>query len=291
MSEGITIDKLSEMAKKDLNAAICYELESDTCSLAKEIYSKFYKFYDNRNFSGDVIFTWKSPSLVKDGDYIGKREKEIENRRVIGNIFPNFITNRKNSLNYNRNGAFGDFPHDYFDIYLDHVAKYAYNIEVENIKEYYPLKRAIQYEENKKFFGSFGKFENFLTENYLEEIWNVSRETPFSDMDFEQYVEVSNRLMENRGRRMLKMAKTVKMIKMMIGNKELARITDGVFTNIIPCRHEFSPDFRAWYDDCFFEIENAQTFEERFEHVLNGNYFCFTKPSVKLVAEEADIVA
>lgn len=64
----------------------------------------------------------------------------------------------------------------------------------------------------------------------------------------------------------------------MLGDKERARITDGVFTNSISCRNEFSPNFKEWYDDCFFGIENAQTFEERFEHALNGNYFCFTKP-------------
>lgn len=40
----------------------------------------------------------------------------------------------------NRNGCMGDFPHDFFDIYLDHVAKYAYEQKVNNIKEYYPLK-------------------------------------------------------------------------------------------------------------------------------------------------------
>ena len=78
----------------------------------------------------------------------------------------------------------------------------------------------------------------------------------------------------------------MKIIKMISGEHELARITDGVFTNTILCRHPFSPNFKEWYDDCFFGIENAETFEQRYEHAKNGNYFCYSKPSVRLVIEE-----
>ncbi|TVX26196.1 hypothetical protein AZJ44_04545, partial [Streptococcus pneumoniae] len=106
----------------DFNETVNYEFTSDTCQLANSIYQSLFK-----------------PSLVKEGDYIGRRDSQVDNLRVIGNIFPNYLTNRKYSLNMNRNGCMGDFPHDFFDIYLDHVAKYAYEQKVNNIKEYYPL--------------------------------------------------------------------------------------------------------------------------------------------------------
>ncbi len=86
----------------------------------------------------------------------------VDNLRVIGNIFPNYLTNRKYSLNMNRNVCIGDFPHDFFDIYLDHVAKYAYEQKVHNIKEYYPLKRAILHQENALYFRFFSNFDDFL---------------------------------------------------------------------------------------------------------------------------------
>ncbi|HEV0478189.1 TPA: hypothetical protein VXB93_001209, partial [Streptococcus pneumoniae] len=124
------------MSEVDFNEAVNYEFTSDTCQLVNSIYQSLFKFFDKKNFSGDLIFTWKSPSLVKEGDYIGRRDSQVDNLRVIGNIFPNYLTNRKYSLNMNRNGCMGDFPHDFFDIYLDHVAKYAYEQKVNNIKEY-----------------------------------------------------------------------------------------------------------------------------------------------------------
>ena len=132
MSNEINIDKLFGMAEEDVEKAVTYELESDDSNLAKRIYRDLFYFYCEEKFSGDLIFTWKSPSLVKDGEYIGKRDSVIDNVRVIGNIFPNFKTNRKYSLNLNRNGHFGDFPHDYPDIFLDHIAKYAYKKDIKN---------------------------------------------------------------------------------------------------------------------------------------------------------------
>lgn len=161
------------MSEVDFNEAVNYEFTSDTCQLANSIYQSLFKFFDKKNFSGDLIFTWKSPSLVKEGDYIGRRDSQVDNLRVIGNIFPNYLTNRKYSLNMNRNGCMGDFPHDFFDIYLDHVAKYAYEQKVNNIKEYYPL------------------------------IWQVSKETPFSEMDFNMFKNISEKIIFERGSKML----------------------------------------------------------------------------------------
>ena len=203
MSNEINIDKLFGMAEEDVEKAVTYELESDDSNLAKRIYRDLFYFYCEEEFSGDLIFTWKSPSLVKDGDYIGKRDSVVDNVRVIGNIFPNFKTNRKYSLNLNRNGNFGDFPHDYPDIFLDHIAKYAYKKDIKNIKEYYPLKRAILYDLNMNYFKKFSSFEKFLEDNFFEEIWETSKEVPFSDMEFDKFKEISIKLMRKRGERML----------------------------------------------------------------------------------------
>lgn len=203
MSNEINIDMLFVMAEEDVEKVVTYELESDDSNLAKRIYKDLFYFYCEEKFSGDLIFTWKSPSLVKDGDYIGKRDSVVDNVRVIGNIFPNFKTNRKYSLNLNRNGHFGDFPHDYPDIFLDHIAKYAYKKDIKNIKEYYPLKRAILYDLNMNYFKKFSSFEKFLEDNFFEEIWETSKEVPFFDMEFDMFKEISIKLMRKRGERML----------------------------------------------------------------------------------------
>ena len=80
----------------------------------------------------------------------------------------------------------------------------------------------------------------------------------------------------------------MKIIKMILGENEVARITDGVFENIVICNHPFAPNFQNWYDDCFYNIRGAKTFEQRFELVKQGQYFCFSKPAVKLIAEEIE---
>jgi hypothetical protein len=196
-------DEFITLAKKDFKGALDYSLSSDNSPLAKEIYKKLFEFYEDEKYSGDLIFSWKSASLVKYGDYIGRREGTVDNKRVIGNIFPNFLSDRKFSLNLNRNGHFGDFPHDYFDIYLDHVAKYAYNIDCANIKEYFPLKRAILGEKNQEYFQQFDSFEVFLEKNYFEEIWDFMEDKSFSDMEFDDFKNVSTDLMRIRGERML----------------------------------------------------------------------------------------
>ena len=197
-------DEFITLAKKDFEGALDYSLSSDNSPLAKEIYKKLFEFYEDKKYSGDLIFTWKSPSLVKNGDFIGKRDESVDNKRVIGNIFPNFLSDRKFSLNLNRNGHFGDFPHDYFDIYLDHIAKYVYGIDRPNIKEYFPLKRAILDEKNQEYFQQFDSFEVFLEKNYFEKIWYFMEAKSFSDMEFDDFKNVSTDLMRIRGERMLK---------------------------------------------------------------------------------------
>ncbi|HEV9816199.1 hypothetical protein [Streptococcus pneumoniae] len=91
----------------------------------------------------------------------------------------------------------------FFDIYLDHVAKYAYEQKVNNIKEYYPLKRAILHQENALYFRFFSNFDDFLEKNYLKTIWQVSKETPFSEMDFNMFKNISEKIIFERGSKML----------------------------------------------------------------------------------------
>lgn len=78
----------------------------------------------------------------------------------------------------------------------------------------------------------------------------------------------------------------MKIIKMILGDKEIARITDGRFENILICDHPFAPNFQEWYNNCFYGIEVAQTFEERYELAKAGHYFCYSKPFLQLVVEE-----
>ena len=204
----MNIDKYIELALEKTEEAIEYELNSDNSPLAKELYRRLFPFYNENEFSGDVAITWKSPSLVKDGHYIGRRDFTVVNNKSIGNLFPNRKTNREFSLNTNRNGYIGRFPHDHFDIFLSHVAKYAYSEEVSFIKEYYPLKRAILYKDNQEFFKSFKTYDDYLEQNYFTEIWNyICSGKCFFDMDFEEFKKESLKLIKCRGKKMIKKLK------------------------------------------------------------------------------------
>lgn len=136
----ITIEEYIEMSEVDFNKAVNYEFTSDTCQLANSIYQSLFKFFDKKNFSGDLIFTWKSPSFEQ---------------------------------------------------------------KVNNIKEYYPLKRAILHQENALYFRFFSNFDDFLEKNYLKTIWQVSKETPFSEMDFNMFKNISEKIIFERGSKML----------------------------------------------------------------------------------------
>ena len=80
----------------------------------------------------------------------------------------------------------------------------------------------------------------------------------------------------------------MKVIRMILGEKEVARVTEGVFEDLLQNRHPFAPNFQNWYDESFYGIPCARTFEERYVMVKHGQYFCFSKPALKLVAEEID---
>ena len=79
-----------------------------------------------------------------------------------------------------------------------------------------------------------------------------------------------------------------KVIRMYLGDSEVARVTDGVFEDLVNSKHPFAPNFKEWYDACFYHLPGEVTFEERFEFVKCGHYFCYLKPSLKLVAEEIE---
>ncbi|MFK4967102.1 hypothetical protein ACI1UG_02730 [Lactococcus garvieae] len=201
------------MAQRDVNKSICYELEDDNSRLVKDIYTNVFPFYDESNFSGDVIFTWKSASLTVNGVYKPRegrnRDPEVTNNHFIGNLFPNFMTDEKYSLNTNRNGYMGDFPHDHIDIYLMHIAKYAFSDKSDfvnsRIKEYYPLKRAILFKDNLNYLKSFKTFDNFLKMHYFEEIWDyIQNKKCFSDMEYEEFKKESLVLIEKRGKAMIR---------------------------------------------------------------------------------------
>lgn len=101
----------------------------------------------------------------------------------------------------------GDFPHDYIDIFLLHVAKYAYNDKSDfvekHIKEYYPLKRAIQEERNLEHFKKFSSFKDYLQKHYFCEIWNQMQKKCFSDMEFDEFKLIAEDLIYTRGKVMI----------------------------------------------------------------------------------------
>lgn len=80
----------------------------------------------------------------------------------------------------------------------------------------------------------------------------------------------------------------MKVIRMILGGKEIARITENGFQDLLNNPHSFAPNLMNWYDESFYGIPCAKTFEERYVMVEHGQYFCFSKPALKLVAEEID---
>ncbi|HGR4254227.1 TPA: hypothetical protein ACL41H_001585 [Streptococcus pneumoniae] len=65
------------------------------------------------------------------------------------------------------------------------------------------LKRAILHQENALYFRFFSNFDDFLEKNYLKTIWQVSKETPFSEMDFNMFKNISEKIIFERGSKML----------------------------------------------------------------------------------------
>lgn len=80
----------------------------------------------------------------------------------------------------------------------------------------------------------------------------------------------------------------MRVISVLLGGKEVARVEEGVFKNLVEVETKSGLTsaniFHDWYNDCFYGIPNSSTFEERFELVKKQNYFCYSKPQLKLAA-------
>ena len=80
----------------------------------------------------------------------------------------------------------------------------------------------------------------------------------------------------------------VKCIKLFLGEREVGRACADRFVNMVP-PDPFDINSKYWYDDSFFGIETGSAdFEERWKLVEANNYFCFSKPTLKLYACEVD---
>lgn len=80
----------------------------------------------------------------------------------------------------------------------------------------------------------------------------------------------------------------VKCIKLVLGEREVGRAYEGRFVNMVPA-NPFGINSKSWYDNSFFGIERGNAdFEERWKLVEGNNYFCFSKPTLKLFACEVD---
>lgn len=78
-------------------------------------------------------------------------------------------------------------------------------------------------------------------------------------------------------------------ISMMLAEEEIARIEEGVFKKIMKCNGFFIPNFEDWYNDSFYNIPNSKTFDQRYELVRNNNYFCYSKPDIRLIARDTEV--
>ena len=78
----------------------------------------------------------------------------------------------------------------------------------------------------------------------------------------------------------------MRVISMILADKEVARVEEGQFKNLIEIQNCFVSNnvFSNWYDDCFYGIKNSATFDDRFRLVKENNYFCYSKPELKLIA-------
>ena len=81
----------------------------------------------------------------------------------------------------------------------------------------------------------------------------------------------------------------MRVISMILGDEEIARVEEGVFKNIVEpaCKWEGVSNnlFKTWYEDCFYGIENSSTFEERLELLRKQNYLCYSKPHIQLTIQ------
>lgn len=80
----------------------------------------------------------------------------------------------------------------------------------------------------------------------------------------------------------------MKVISMFAGEKEIARIEEGKFKQLVETKGPLAPNFQDWYNNCFYSVANSKSFEERFKLVEENNYFCYSNPHIKLIARTLD---
>lgn len=74
-------------------------------------------------------------------------------------------------------------------------------------------------------------------------------------------------------------------IGIVLGDQLIARIyEDGRFEQLIELQGKARPNLLQLYEDCFYNVPNSSTFDERFNHAERHNYFCWTKPALQLAA-------
>ena len=74
-------------------------------------------------------------------------------------------------------------------------------------------------------------------------------------------------------------------ISLILNDWELARIDEeGNLKQLVEFKGLSQPNVRQLYEDCFYEVPNSSTFDERFELVKIHKYFCWTKPALQLAA-------
>lgn len=80
----------------------------------------------------------------------------------------------------------------------------------------------------------------------------------------------------------------VLVISMLLGDREVARVIDGVFEQLVELHKDVNPNlFQQYYNDCFY-MKGADTFKQQYDLVCKNDYFCYSKPGVRLIAREYD---
>lgn len=78
----------------------------------------------------------------------------------------------------------------------------------------------------------------------------------------------------------------MKTIIMVLGNMIIAEVNDGNFHSLLNNRHPFALNPQELYDASFYGVPHSETFDDRVKLVQAGQYFCYVKPSLKMIVVE-----
>ena len=76
----------------------------------------------------------------------------------------------------------------------------------------------------------------------------------------------------------------MRVISMFLGDWEIARVEEGKIRQLAEFKGISQPNVSQLYEDCFYDVPDSSTFDERFELAREHKYFCWSKPALKLVA-------